>query len=391
MSALNHGKLRILVLGYLVRGPIGGLAWHHMQYVLGLHRLGHDVYFLEDSGDAPACYDPSRHVTDTNPDYGLAFAALALERLGLGDRWAYYDAHGAQWRGPCAERALNLCASADIILNVSGVNPVRPWIAEAPVLALVDTDPVFTQVRHLTDSTARELAERHTHFLTFGENFGKAGCGIPDDGLPWKPTRQPIVLDVWEVTPGPVNGCFTTVMQWDSYERRQYRGVTYGMKAESFEPLMRLPERVEVPLQLAIGSANAPKAELEAHGWLLRDPLEVTRDPWTYQQFIRESRAEFSAAKHGYVISRSGWFSERSACYLASGRPVVVEDTGFGSLIPTGQGLFAFSDAEGAADAIQTVIADYSSHCSAARGLAEACFDSDTVLGELLETLCSSA
>ena len=387
MNAPRDGKLRVLVLGYLVRGPLGGLAWHHLQYVLGLHRLGHDVYFIEDSSDLPACYNPDKYITDEDPGYGIAFSSAAFERLGLQERWAYYDAHTGQWLGPCADRAVSPCQSADILLNVSGVNPLRPWTREVPVRALVDTDPVFTQVRHLTDPSARELAEQHTHFLTFGENFGQPDCGIPDDGFPWQPTRQPVVLDAWQVTPGIPGGRFTTVMQWDSYERREYRGKRYGMKAESFAPVMELPGRVEAVFELAIGSANAPRDTLREHGWQLRDPLEVTRDPWTYQRYIQESSAEFSVSKQGYVISNSGWFSERSACYLASGRPVVVEDTGFGNAIEVGRGILSFRDAKDAVDAVESVVADYDVHCKQARGLVQEYFDSARVLGRLLDRL----
>lgn len=377
-------RLRVLVLGYLVRGPLGGLAWHHLQYVLGLHRLGHDVYFIEDSGDSPACYDPSRHVTDEDPGYGIRFAAAAFDRLGLGDRWAYYDAHSPRWLGPCADTALELCSTADLLLNVSGVNPIRPWTAGVPVRALIDTDPVFTQVRHLTDAGARELAEQHTHFFTFGENFGRSGCSIPDDGFPWLPTRQPIVLDAWEATPGRPGGRFTTVMQWDSYQRREYHGVHYGMKAESFEPFVTIPGKVDAQLELAIGSANAPRKALEGHGWFLRDPLEVTRDPWTYQAYLRSSKAEFSVAKHGYVVSNSGWFSERSAAYMASGRPVVTQETGFSDWLREDEGVLAFSTAAEAREAIERVCSDYDRHCLAARSLAEACFSAGQVLTALL-------
>jgi hypothetical protein len=389
ITPAGDNRLRILVLGYLVRGPLGGLAWHHLQYVLGLHRLGHDVYFIEDSGDSPACYDPSRHVTDEDPSYGIRFTAAAFDRLGLGDRWAYFDAHAAQWLGPCAAQAVQLCKTADVILNVSAVNVIRPWMADVPVKALIDTDPAFTQIRHMTDTSAREQATRHTHFFTFGENFGKPGCSLPDDGFPWQPTRQPIVLDAWKVTLGKPDSRFTTVMQWDSYQSRDFDGRHYGMKAESFDAVIGIPRQTDKPLELAIGSANAPRQRLEHHGWHLRDPLQVTKDPWTYQQYIRDSFAEFSVAKHGYVASNSGWFSERSACYLASGRPVIVEDTGFGGWLTPGAGVLSFRDADSALQCIESVIAEYDKHCRVARQVAEECFAAPRVLGSMVEDLIS--
>jgi hypothetical protein len=379
-------RLRITVQGYIVRGPIGGMAWHHLQYVLGLHRLGHDVYFLEDSDDYASCYDPSRGVMDTEPSYGLRFAAKAFRRLGLADRWAYHDAHTGRWLGPQAHRALQLFASADLLLNLSGVNPVRPWLMKVPVRVLIDTDPVFTQIRHLTDASALERARCHTHFYTFGENIERGTAAVPDDGLPWRATRQPVVLDAWPVTPGREGAPFSTVMQWDSYAAREYRGQRYGMKADSFAPYMNLPARVGCRLELALGSPRAPRAQLAQSGWRLRDPLVVTRDPWSYQRYIRASKAEFSLAKHGYVVSHSGWFSERSAAYLASGRPAVVQDTGFSEWLPVGAGILAFREYQQAVEAITDVSENYAAHCRSARAIAESYFDARDVLNRLIQS-----
>ncbi|HEV7904554.1 MAG TPA: hypothetical protein VGO96_11990, partial [Pyrinomonadaceae bacterium] len=306
-------SLRIVVLGYIVRGPLGGLAWHHLQYVLGLARLGHDVYFIEDSDDYPACYNPETDAVTSDPSYGLKFAADAFARLGLGERWAYYDAHNARWMGAAATRAPDVCASAELLLNLSGVNPLRPWLAGVPARALVDTDPAFTQVRHLTDAAARTLAAQHTSFFTFAENFGQSFCEVPDDGFDWQATRQPVVLDAWPVTKGKADGRWTTVMQWDSYRALEYEGKRYGMKSDSFDAYIDLPSRAGRVFELALGSASAPRASLEHKGWQLVDPRVPTRDPWTYQRYIAESKAEWSVAKHGYASSRSGWFSERSA------------------------------------------------------------------------------
>ena len=395
---MNHGlrtapgsRLRIIVLGYIVRCPLGGMAWHYLQYVLGLARLGHDVYFIEDSDDYPSCYDPTRHVTGVDAGYGLRFAAAAFERVGLGERWAYHDAHTSTWHGPCSAQVAQISRSADLLLNISGSNPLRPWLQEVAVRVFVDTDPAFEQIRQLTVPQRRDLAQQHTAFFSFGENIGQECCTVPDDGLPWQATRQPIVLEQWPTSPGPPGGRFTTVMQWDSYPTREYRGIRYGMKSESFEPYLELPRRVDSVLELALGSCSAPRDLLRQSGWQLRNSLEPTRDLRTYQDYIRESRAEFGIAKHGYVASRSGWFSERSACYLASGRPVAVQDTGFSRFLPTGTGLCCFESPQEAVAAIADVNRDYQRHCRAAREIAEQFFDSDRVLRHLLERALSSA
>jgi hypothetical protein len=383
--------MRVIVLGHIVRGPVGGMAWHHLQYVLGLARLGHDVWFLEDSQDYASCYDPERGVKGVDPTYGLRFARDAFAMIGLSERFAYYDSHTDAWLGPAASLVHEVCAAADLLLNMSGKNRLRPWFTEIPDRVLIDTDPAFTQIRHLLDPAAMANARAHTAFLTFAENVRDGSAELPADGLPWRATRQPIVLDAWPVTAGPPAGKLTTVMLWDSYPARSFAGVSYGMKSASFAPFLDLPRRVDAELELAVGSPSAPKAELRRHGWGVVNPLEVTRTPRDYGEFIRSSKAEFSVAKQGYVVSRSGWFSERSAAYLASGRPVVVQDTGFSSWLETGAGVMAFCGPEDAAMCIRDLDARYGHHCRRARALAEEHFDSDRVLGQLIADACSAS
>jgi hypothetical protein len=380
-------RLRITVCGYIVRGPLGGLAWHHLQYVLGLSRMGHDVLFVEDSDNYPSCYQPDTHAVSTDPSYGLAFCLDAFGRLGLGDRWAYFDEHTNLWLGPAAADAAARAGQADLLLDVSGINPARDWWDRIPARVLIDTDPAFTQLRHIGDPRLRELAaEAHTHFATFAENVGVTAT-VPDDGFPWRATRQPVVLDAWPVRRAPRDGAWTTVMQWDSYPERRYEGRIYGMKSRSFQPYVDLPSRVpEQQLGLAVGSGTAPREELASAGWEVLDPIPVTRDPWRFREFVQQSKGEFGVAKHGYVSTRSGWFSERTANYLASGRPAVVEDSGFTDWLKPSAGLVAFSTPDEAAEAIREVDADYDRHCAAAREVAATYFDHRAVLGALLRS-----
>jgi hypothetical protein len=378
-------RLRIAVLGYVVRGPFGGMVWHHLQYVLGLARLGHDVLFVEDSDDYASCYDPARRVMDIDPSYGLRFAAEAFGLVGLDDRWAYHDAHNSRWHGPRAADARRFCASADLVLNLSGATSLRPWMMEAPARVLVDTDPGFTQIRHLTDPVAAGRARQHTAFFSFGENLAPDRSAVPDDGLPWQATRQPLVPEAWPLTPAPASGFLTTVMQWDSYPAREYGGVSYGMKSESFEPYADLPARVGPWFELAVGSPAVPLGRLRAAGWHLRDPQDVAGDPASYQRYIRHSRGEFAVAKHGYVVGRTGWFSERSVGYLASGRPVVVQDTGFTSWLEAGAGVLAFRTPDEAAAAVEEVLRRGRFHGKAAREIARSYFDARAVLTHLIE------
>lgn len=380
-------KLKIAVLGYIVRGPLGGLAWHHLQYVLGLKKMGHDVLFVEDSDDYPACYDPCTYGFGVDPGYGLGFIKTSFDGLGLRDLWAYFDVHTNQWHG--AKNAEDFVKGSDLLLNLSGANPLREWSLHVPKRVFVDTDPAFVQIRHLTDKKAMELAKNHNVFLTFGENFGNEDCLIPDDGFDWKPTRQPVVLDVWQASGGNKDGNLTTVMQWDSYEKVLYHGREYGMKSTSFAPFLEMPLQCSETFEIAVGSANAPFELLVQNGWNVLESQKVTESIWTYKDFVENSKAEFSVAKHGYVESKSGWFSERSAVYLASGRPVITQETGFSKFIETGKGLMSFSDQLGALDAIERINADYDLHCSEARRVAEEFFGHEHVLQNLLEVSLS--
>lgn len=385
----RDSRLNIVVLGYIVRGPLGGLVWHHLQYVLGLRKLGHRVIFLEDSDNYESCFNPRTCVTGKNPDYGLLFAQQAFDSVGIGDCWGYYDAHTDSWHGPQANYAVDFCRTADLLLNVSAVNPLRNWFDPIDVKVLIDTDPVFTQIKHLADDVAHMRARQHTHFFTFGENFGLTGCGIPDDGLSWQPTRQPVVIDCWANDKGGSvsNNSFTSILQWDSYAEREHNGIHYGMKSRSFDLFIDLPTLTDAKLELAIGSDSAPRTKLQANGWSLKDPLVVTKTPQTYRDYIKNSKAEFSISKHGYVISNSGWFSERSANYLASGRPVVVQSTAFKSWMNTDAGVLSFSTTDEAIESIDEISGNYQYHCMAACDLAAEYFCHTKVLQNLIDNV----
>lgn len=385
---MKNSQLRILVFGYIIRAPLGGLAWHHAQYVLGLKKLGHDVCFVEDSDDYPACYDPRSNEIGIDAGYGLRFIKEFFERLDLKENWAYYDAHCQRWFGKSKNESLNLFASADILLNISGVNPLRDWALQVPKKVFIDTDPAFVQIRHLIDKNAGDLAEKHDTFFTFGENFGADDCLIPDDGFNWIPTRQPIVADIWKISEGNPHLNWTTVMQWDSYRAVKFGGLTFGMKSTSFDDFLKLPEiKFSESFELAVGSETAPREKLQNAGWKMINPLIPTRTPWSYQEFIQNSKAEWSVAKHGYAASRSGWFSERSAAYLASSRPVLTQETGFSKFIADGEGLLSFSNLQEAVDGIDKINSNYKFHCKKAREIAREYFDYKNVLTRLIENI----
>lgn len=376
-------RLRIIVMGWLVRGPLGGMAWHYLHYLGGFAELGHDVYYIEDSGDR-LCSDPALTRETTDPTIGLEFASQVFHRLGFGDRWAYYDAHAGEWKGARAHDARQICQSADLVLNVSGVNPLRDWFDRVPVRALIDTDPGFTQLNNRADERARRDCAAHNVFFSYGESKAPFGP-VPDDGFHWRPTRQPVWLAAWPFSPGPIGGRFTTVMQWDSCTTKEWGDIRLGMKLESFPRFFDLPRQCDGLFSIAIRGKGAPLRPLRDLGWEIADIDAVSRDPWSYQAFIQSSKGELGIAKQGYVVTRSGWFSERSANYLASGRPVLHQDTGFADFLPCGNGLFAFNSIEEVAQSIRRIELDYEAHCRAARQIAEEHFASRHVLGRLIE------
>ena len=381
-------RRRVVVLGYVVRQPVGGLVWHYLQYALGLAQLGHEVLYLEDGyfleDDAYAWYyDPTVDEWRDDPTYGLAFLDHTFMQVGLAGRWACFDAHRSTWHGLPVERVLDFCRSADLLFNVSAVNPVRPWLETIPVRVFVDTDPAFSQLRILRNAPHRRLAEQHNVFASFGENLPAGRSSVPLGSMSWIPTRQPIVLDAWTPTPGRSRGAFTTVMAWETYRAEAYQGRRFGLKSDSFQPYVDLPQRTKEILEVWLAGATAPARMLREAGWKVN--AGGPRDPWEYQRYLRESKGEFSVAKEGYVVSRSGWFSERSAAYLASGRPVVVQDTGFSDWMETGRGVLGFRTAEEAAAGLEEVGRDYERHCRAARMIASEYFDARTVLSKLIE------
>jgi hypothetical protein len=382
--------LRVIVLGNIVRCPLAGRAWADLHYVLGLLSLGHDVYFFEHSWDYERCYDPVRNENVESPGYGLAFADRTFSSLGLGDRWAYHNAPESAWFGPCAEKAQSVCSDADVLLNLGGLCPLRGWLSEIPVRILLDRDPVFCQISHIKRPGRLKYAQDHTHFFTFAENLGRRECLIPDDGLAWIGTRHPVYLPAWPLSEFSENGKFTTVMRWQSglagsEDSLEYGGQLYGMKSRSFVDYLDLPQRVGPVLELSVEAPSTTCAMLRDKGWLVRGARDVTLELPHYRQYIASSRAEFSVAKHAYVVSRSGWFSDRSVAYLASGRPVLVQEAGFSDWLATGVGVIAFSDPSEAISGIEEIQRRYEFHAQAAREIAVEYFDSSQVLSNMID------
>jgi hypothetical protein len=307
-----------------------------------------------------------------------------MERLGLKDRWIYRDAKRRHW-GLTARQAREIISQADLLFNLSGVSWFEGF-ERIPQRVYVDEDPAFTQINAAHDPKNREFLSSHTHLFSYGRNIGKPGCTVPTLGLQWQTCCQPVVLREWPLRFTARAAPFTTVMNWTSYSSVRFRGETYGQKSVEFRKILKLPALTTQFLEVAVRGDVATK-KLTAYGWRIAEPLAVSRTVDTYRDYIRRSRGEFSIAKNGYVKMRSGWFSDRSATYLASGKPVVLQDTGYSQWLPVGEGLVAFNTVEEAAAALETVNGDYRRHCRAARAIAIEYFDSRKVLRQWLHKL----
>lgn len=383
--------MRVVVTGMVATYPIGGVAWDYLQYVLGFQALGCDVWYLEDTGQW--VYDPVARDFTADLRRNARYLHDALGRLApaVADRWAVRDPMGA-YHGLDRDAVARLCAGADLFLNVSGACWLRDEYRSARVAAFIDTDPAYNQAKLVAvdagggDEETRqsvELLRRHDVFFTLGEHIGAADCRIPTGGLAWKPTRQPIVLDAWanDTTPGPA---FTTVMSWKTESAPPViDGQRYGGKDIEFERILELPRHTDEVLEVAL-SGDAPRDRLAAAGWQVVDGTAVSATVDGYRAYLQRSRGEISIAKQAYVGTRSGWFSTRSAAYLAAGRPVVVQDTGWSAHVAPGPGVHAFDDAEQAVAALAAIRADYPRASAHARETAARYFDARDVCRRLL-------
>lgn len=404
-------RLRIVVAGLIAQHPeTGGLAWHYGQYLLGLRLLGHDVFYVEDSGEWPYNRDggsSGQNWIARDCIRNTEHLARTLSYFGLPGRWSYRFPVTGEWFGLPDDERRDVLASADLLINVSGALEHPEHYRRIELLVYIDTDPIFTQVKiegGELDFAAR-VAAHDVHF-TYGERLDEAGI---TGGHAWRSTRQPVVLAEWPQT-DDCRETFTTVMNWTSFKPLSLRGRMFAQKDLEFDHFVTLPRRLPgVEFEIALGSVahddwqsgDAP-AGVVAHslntrrgrslpdvlrsaGWAVVDAGRRCAGLHDYRSFIATSKGEWSVAKHGYVSGQPGWFSERSACYLAAGRPVVVQDTGFVDVLPTGLGILPFRTLEEAVAAVEEVRARYDRHAAAAREIAASCFESGVVLDRLLE------
>jgi ATP-binding cassette, subfamily B, bacterial len=389
-SALDRDRGRVVVvLGMMSKIPVAGVIWQTVHYLVGLKRLGFDVYYVEAHARTPSMF------METENDDGSAKAATFIDgvmrRFGLEGHWAFHALHdNGSCHGMSIEQLQQLYRSAALIINLHGGTNPLPEHAATGRLIYIETDPVQLQVElHDGVQETIDFLEPHAAFFTFGENLGRPDCLLPvSDRFAFHPTRQPVALDFWssgQSNPGPL---FTTIGNWRQQWRDvKFRGETYSWsKDREFEKLLDLPQRTSQPFELALGSYTEEDEQLlRQHGWLVRPGLDFSLDVDRYRDYVLGSRGEFTVAKDQNVRLRSGWFSDRSATYLAAGRPVITQETGFSNVLPTGNGLFAFETMEDVLAAIEAVNGAYAHHRDAALDIAREYFAYDRVLLPILE------
>ena len=383
----GKSKGKIIVFGILFWYPLAGVTYQFLHYLIGLKRLGYDPYYIEDSGRW--IYDPK--INDLSPDASGNVSSVVpiLEAHGFSDRWAFRGNYpDGQCYGMTESQILQLYKDADAFLNVTGAQEIREEHMACPRRIYVESDPFVYQVKVADgDSSIIEKLKPHDTFFTFGENINEPDCDIPIERFKWLPTRQPVVMDLWENPYGYDGSAYNTITTWNNKGKNiEYKGETYyWTKDREFEKFLELPKKRNARFELAAGVDEEVRRHLTENGWQQVDSVKVSKDTDYYRQYIQQSRGEFTVTRDQYVRPNTGWFSDRSACYLAAGRPVITQETGFSKFLPTGKGLFSFRTMEDVLAAVDEIESDYESNCRAAGEIAREYFAAEKVVGSLME------
>ena len=365
----------------------GGESWVRLSWVRGLRNLGFRVFFLEQIDDT-ACVDAQSRPSSASDSDNRRYFDQVTTAFGLRGNAALICSQSRETFGASYEDVQHVCESAALLINISGHLQLKDLLNRIATTVYVDIDPGFTQIWHAQGIRSGRIME-HDYYFTIAENINQPDCGIPTGQLPWRPIRQPVVLSDWPACASPEHTRFTTIANWRGpYGAIEYGGKLLGSKVHEFRKLIELPTRSPAQFELALKIHPADGQDLlllEQNGWRLVEPSLVAADPHSFRNYVQGSSAEFSVAQGMYVATNSGWFSDRSIRYLASGKPVLVQDTGLRAHLPVGEGLLVFSNLDEAIRGADEIVADYERHSAAARRIAERYFDSDYVLPQLLE------
>lgn len=391
MTGERAPRGRVVVLGFLFWYPLAGVVYQFLHYLRGLRALGFDVYYVEDA--ATYVYDPVTHDRQADPSINVARIAPILAQHGFEGRWAFrtrFDWGENQSFGMSDAAVAELLKNSDAVLNVTGWHVLSEEHMQCARRIYVESDPFSLQVELAdtnaeTNADARANVDAHTTLFTFGENIGASDCLVPTAGYEWLPTRQPVSMELWAADTPSSQG-YTTITTWqNSNKHRTYEGVDYyWTKDREFRKFLDLPQRRSAPFRMATRVDAPTRAMLASYGWDQLDGVDLSVNVDSYREFIQTSRAEFTVARDQYVRPRTGWFSDRTATYLAAGRPVITQETGFSKYLPTGRGLFAFSTMDDILAAVDAIESDHALHMRAAREIAEEYFAAERVLDSLM-------
>ena len=380
----------IVVAGALANKPgNGGAAWTRLSWALGFKRLGHEVWFMEQIAPE-VCTDLRGGRCDLDRSVNVSYFTEVTQRFGLGTTAALISVADGRPIGAPAMELDSVADAADLLVNISGHLSLEPLKSRFRKRVFIDLDPGYTQFWHAQGIAEEKLVDHHAYF-TIGENIGRSGCPIPTGDINWRAIRQPVVVDDWPVATATSPGRFTTIASWRGpYGRITHDSTHFGLRVHEFRKFIALPTVTKYPFEIAVDIDSSDRIDREnllQHHWQIVEPKEVAGDPFAFRRYVQQSGAECSIAQGIYVETQCGWFSDRTVRYLASGKPALVQDTGFGRAYPTGCGLVPFRTLEDAANGADHIMRDYASHSQAARAIAQEFFDSDKVLGGLLQEM----
>jgi hypothetical protein len=383
-------RKRIVVMGFMGGMPIAGVIWQHIHYVVGLQRLGHEVYYIEDSARIP--YNPETFEVNVEFDYAAKILDRLASEFDFRNRWCYCARYLKETptAGLSLEKIRQLYRDADAVLNICGTQEFNDDLLQSDRIIYVESDPGVEQIKidNGVTSTADYLGRHHALF-TFGENVGTKSFPVPLHGFKWHATRQPIVTDLWKTNRVPKRAAvFTSIANWSTSGLKDitWRNRKYlWSKSCEFLRFVAAPKKAKETFELATNISDPrTRKKFEHNGWRLVSPLQMSVDYWLYRDYIQRSKGEFTVAKDQYVRLNTGWFSDRSACYLAAGRPVITQETGFTKNYGGDAGLLAFRTLNDIGEAAKMINADYKKHSGAARRIAREVFEAEKVLKSLL-------
>jgi hypothetical protein len=374
---------RIILAGYMFRYPLGGMLSNTLQYLVGLNKLGHDVFFVEKSVYEDTCFNPDLKIMTNKCSYGIKHVSALLSRFNMNNKWCFCDYKGNHY-GLSKKNVEELFKSVDLFIDYGAHGTWNKEAGKINLKVLIDGEPGTTQMKMLLKEKKGEKLPEYDHYYTVGQNIGEKNCTVPEAGRDWRKIFHPVDTEQFTNVPTICNGVFTTVMNWQSRENLEFEGVIYGHKDMEFEKFLTLPNKTNDIFDIAVAGPRIPNDKLKENHWNIINAHQVTLTYDYFIDFVVNSKGEFSVCKNIFVVTNSGWFSDRSAVYLACGKPVIMQETGFSKHLPCGIGLFAVRDVDEALSAIDKINTDYEYHSRMAREIAREYLDTTKVMNNFL-------